>query len=639
VVSEEFGVNMPKAPFKRGQTQILYRYLPEAIFEHDEYGLCKVEEIICDDITEMINKSALFSVLIDTLQKWPNEKFRERFPDPRGEREQKMYRFGQPREVLFNPYPTVLKCKQCHHVFEYAKLQRKWAKPRKCPRPGCDGEVDQMRFVEIHNCGRMQEMFVPPGCKTHGGAYIRFDDTGRIQTSQWYCGICKEPRKPRLTPCACEYSRSNPGFSAADKSLRLYPTSEPGLYIPHVVAFINFPEEYEKRLSQTQDALSILLARAWGILETKASDLVSERSKWKPGGESQNPELRQLIELLEVKDPKNEILMKYKKSTENPPGQDKIDSVKRLLSGAGLAEVPARKLVEHVSLLDESNLTGIETVAKRLRERGDNEEADRYSSKGRSVFEGLGFRDVYVINDFPIALTALGYTRITKDPKKSIFNPFPAREDGKIPLYVIPTETEGLWFHLDPTKVARWLVDNGFASGAPPAKQHDAWGWMYENVLLGGFDRLAGISPAAIAVEKLIHTMSHTVLQKIEWSGFASSSIGEYLLPETLSFVIYANRFAEAKIGGLTTLFEQRLSSWLFDVFQSGRDCVYDPLCSEDGGSCAGCLHREHNCSFFNNELSRSCLYGGPLPQDSGTTQERVLKGYWGGAEKLGSVV
>lgn len=123
--------------------------------------------------------------------------------------------------------------------------------------------------------------------------------------------------------------------------------------------------------------------------------------------------------------------------------------------------------------------------------------------------------------------------------------------------------------------------------------------------------------------------MSHVLLHKIEWSGFASSSIGEYLMPETLSFVIYANRFAEAKIGGLTTLFEQRLPLWLLDSAQSGRECVYDPLCGEDGGSCAGCLHREHNCPFFNRQLSRAVLYGGVLPQDNQGRHASIRRGYW----------
>lgn len=97
---------------------------------------------------------------------------------------------------------------------------------------------------------------------------------------------------------------------------------------------------------------------------------------------------------------------------------------------------------------------------------------------------------------------------------------------------------------------------------------------------------------------------------------------------------MYANRHAETKIGGLTTLFEQRLNTWLWDAVQSGRECVYDPICEDDGGSCAGCTHREHNCVSFNRELSRAVVYGGPTPQTSAFQGAKIAQGYWQDAWK-----
>jgi hypothetical protein len=108
--------------------------------------------------------------------------------------------------------------------------------------------------------------------------------------------------------------------------------------------------------------------------------------------------------------------------------------------------------------------------------------------------------------------------------------------------------------------------------------------------------------------------MSHVLLRHVEWSGFSQNSVGEYLIPGALSGILYANRYAETKIGGLTTLFEHQLGIWLDDSSQSGRQCVYDPFCTDEGGTCVGCLHREYNCPQFNRELSRAVLYGGPTP-------------------------
>jgi hypothetical protein len=126
--------------------------------------------------------------------------------------------------------------------------------------------------------------------------------------------------------------------------------------------------------------------------------------------------------------------------------------------------------------------------------------------------------------------------------------------------------------------------------------------------------------------------MSHVLLRHVEWSGFSQNSVGEYLIPGALAGILYANRYAETKIGGLTTLFEHQLGIWLDDSSQSGRQCVYDPFCTDEGGTCVGCLHREYNCPQFNRELSRAVLYGGPTPPPelgSGLGVQVIDRGFW----------
>ncbi len=493
--------------------------------------------------------------------------------------------------------------------------------------------MQQMQYVEAHNCGRLQEIYVPPkGCPEHGRQYIRFYDPGRVQDARWFCGVCeREIQKPRMTPCKCAYSEavSELGRSQYEKYMRVYPTTEPGLYIPHVVAFINFREKDEKKLSQLEDGLPLLLARLWGILDKKVLEVVEDRNRWKPGNDGLSPDVKAIVEELEKVDPNNPALQQYRKNKTNSPGQDVIDKVRALLGSTSPFGPSPRKLVEHVALQDSMSLTGVDTVVQRLRDRGSHHQADRFKRDAVSTMQQLGIMNVHVVSDFPIALTALGFTRVTRDTERSIFNPFPPDEEGKIPLFVIPADTEGLWFQLDPVKVGRWLRSNDFVGRESPEDRLQAWAWLYREVLGSSFGRAEDISAGACAVQMLVHTMSHVLLRKIEWSGFAPSSVGEYLMSETLSFILYANRFAESKIGGLTTLFEQRLPLWLQDAVQSGQECVYDPLCEEDGGSCVGCLHREHNCPFFNEELSRAVLYGGVLPPDEQSGRGRVKHGYW----------
>ena len=41
---------MASKEFTRGATQILFRHLPEAIFEHDDYGLFKVTQVALGEV-------------------------------------------------------------------------------------------------------------------------------------------------------------------------------------------------------------------------------------------------------------------------------------------------------------------------------------------------------------------------------------------------------------------------------------------------------------------------------------------------------------------------------------------------------------------------------------------------------------
>ncbi|WP_426336762.1 hypothetical protein ACN9MY_01765 [Pseudoduganella sp. R-31] len=379
-----------------------------------------------------------------------------------------------------------------------------------------------------------------------------------------------------------------------------------------------------------------MLARTWGLLGESVSETIRERSS------ISNPEAGDitsaLVEQLRKFDPNNDTVREYDAKQRNPKGQVAIDKVNELLRAnkATAGGVPRRWLVEHTTLLDKTDISTAMDVASMLRRAGDESGALDIEEGHRKASELLGISSIRVINDFPLALCAFGYTRTARDPSRTVITPFPVDDRGRIPVFSITAETEALWFELDPLKVYDWMIQNGLASGTLPASREDAWAKLYSEV--PGL-REAPHEPSygqleAVAIRTLLHTMSHLFLRRIEWSGFAPSSVGEYLIPGSLSFILYANRHAETKIGGLTTLFEQRLNTWLWDAVQSGRECVYDPICEDEGGSCAGCTHREHNCVTFNRELSRATVYGGVVPSNSALEGHKLAVGYWQDAWK-----
>ncbi len=82
--------------------------------------------------------------------------------------------------------------------------------------------------------------------------------------------------------------------------------------------------------------------------------------------------------------------------------------------------------------------------------------------------------------------------------------------------------------------------------------------------------------------------------------------------PKALSISIYPNNRFGATIGALTALFEQTLRQWVSGI-RTAKNCVYDPICHDHGGNCHACTHlAETSCRFFNLNLSRAFLFGGP---------------------------
>jgi hypothetical protein len=150
---------MANRGFNRGQTQVLFRHLPEAIFEHDDYGLCKVTRVSLGDVD--VNRDALFNAMADALATWTTVGFAAKFPDPRDPAKRSYYAIGSPREVRFTPYPQTFICRVCTRTARFSDLVRRGiAAVGRCT---CGGSMKQLRYVQAHNCGRLEELYRRPG--------------------------------------------------------------------------------------------------------------------------------------------------------------------------------------------------------------------------------------------------------------------------------------------------------------------------------------------------------------------------------------------------------------------------------------------------------------------------------------------
>jgi hypothetical protein len=241
----------------------------------------------------------------------------------------------------------------------------------------------------------------------------------------------------------------------------------------------------------------------------------------------------------------------------------------------------------------------------------------------------MGLSRLALVSDFPMILATYGYSRTESVPRRNPnepilcrLNPFPPERDygGKFPIYVDEIRADALLLTLNPERVHLWLERNNFQPQNIPngsdltLSRHAYFVQLFENAPL--FQTLDATRPQARMVFGLLHTLSHLcVRQAALLCGLDGTSLSEYLLPRSLTLAIYCNHRFGATIGALTALFEQSLTEWL-NAVRDARRCVYDPVCREREASCHACTHlAETSCRFFNLNLGRSFLFGGPDPQ------------------------
>jgi hypothetical protein len=234
----------------------------------------------------------------------------------------------------------------------------------------------------------------------------------------------------------------------------------------------------------------------------------------------------------------------------------------------------------------------------------------------RTLYEGryqpaLGLaklESVEFLPRFPVATLAFGFTRGDSRPGASRLVAF--RERGRLRAYGEVHPTEALLFRLDPLLVHAWLVRCGLLIGAA-ATRRTARAAILSAVTI---PRPTEEHPQDLgrAVVDLVHSCAHRAIRRLAaFAGTERDSLGEYLLPHHLGFVIYAAARGDFVLGGLQAVYETSLHEFLEDLVQGEHRCPLDPGCTAGGGACMACLHLgEASCRWFNRYLQRGKLFG-----------------------------
>jgi hypothetical protein len=258
-----------------------------------------------------------------------------------------------------------------------------------------------------------------------------------------------------------------------------------------------------------------------------------------------------------------------------------------------------------------------------------------------------GVREVIHLDDVSIVLGTVGFSREMVSPVGSntdvpvrlnaYIDEISTEVAGRVPAYALHARTEAILIRLDPCRLLSWAVAN-LGWTAPPYALEDpmeahAFILKSAEALLGTPTEVQraqreGTDSYAWAILGVLHSISHLLVRCAKrGSGYDEHSLSEYVLPADLSVLIYVASRRDYTMGGLRSLFEHGLSAWFEEAEQASINCTFDPICTEEGAACHGCVHIPLGCETFNHGVSRSYLHRGMI---HGTNRWiSVTRGFW----------
>ena len=306
---------------------------------------------------------------------------------------------------------------------------------------------------------------------------------------------------------------------------------------------------------------------------------------------------------------------------------------------------PFRLAVEHAALRETKLDPGIRKGGRRAFvpfDRLDDDlspagagEKTNLETETRKYLDQLGVETMGLIREFDLCRFSFGYSRMSALPvlpdKRGMHMPvrlrlFPsvhADDRTKFPVYVITQANEAIYVKLKEQVVHAWLRELDCEDFFPKG---DSASWKVGAGLLEAapeFDRhLRKIQKASAGkvyyyAYTLLHSYAHVLMKQIsEFSGLDQGSLGEYLFPADLAFVVYRSG-TTMDLGNLSALWRNTNVSFLRSMLRTKTlECGSGSLCVRRGGACPDCIMApETSCVAGNNLLSRAVLKGVGRPR------------------------
>ena len=256
----------------------------------------------------------------------------------------------------------------------------------------------------------------------------------------------------------------------------------------------------------------------------------------------------------------------------------------------------------------------------------DKDKTDQVQGATRALLDKLGLDDMGLIREFDLCRFSFGYSRMESTPilrekrgmdmpvRLNLFPPVKQNDSTRYPVYVVQQGNEALYVRLKEELVLEWLrslkcpdmftlnagekIGAGLLGAAQPMSPF--------------LDNLPETTtpPVYFYLYTLLHSYSHLLMKHVsEYSGLDLGSLGEYIFPADLAFVVYRNG-TTMDLGNLSALWRNAGPAMLTAMLgPKATQCGTGSLCTERGGACPDCVMMpETSCIAGNKLLSRSVL-------------------------------
>lgn len=583
---------------ERSRVTVEYKHLQQQVFEHEAEGVHCVVQNITGGVPELLTTAQALDAVETRLAKWPGpiEGFARPVTDYADG-----YRLVVPQVVEWDLWPRVYACDRCGLVF---RTDERTELRKTCIERGCGGTHRQLPYFRVHRCGKRQQLSIPR-CRVDPGHAMRFHDAGSFITAYFTCKVCST--RSEIFPGRCDCAL--PGLDPQERQFRLVKARDSKAFYPQHVTVVNISAQLAKALSTLRGPLWVL-AHYLGTVEN-LNGLLDEAAGRRGGADE--AAMQSILGILAntpglTDDKRKELAGVLNSKRGEEPG---LEAAQQILDPATFEAARSdRRLFERGFIFHERHPELLGSISTRYREDGHHGMAARMDT-GATSATSVGFSKIAVIRDLPIALVGFGFTREFPDHRAQL-KPLQAPERDRAarrPLVTIESNTEGVFFELDPQLLWSWCHANGWTTDPAPADERAARAWLLRTAYA------ANPSDASLAVQRLTHAWAHTLIHALEGrSAFGPNSVAEYLMERTASFFIYVANYSTFNLGGLTTLVEQHLADWVAAAVDQ-TTCVHDPVCLNERGGCHKCLALAFHCERFNRGLHRGYLIGAEDPR------------------------